>query len=496
MRGENLLVLLGHLVLGVFLQVAVFAGGGDGFGVLRDLLGFDDLVLFAFALVAFAGDEELLFFAVGLGGDERLDGREDFDEAGEERLFGELFEALIEEEGVREIAGGLGIGGGEEVADQVGVVAEDFSEWDAAGVGGLEGFVVDREEDRAEKARGDEVVEEFRELLRVAVLDDPEENRGAEVLLDLPAFEGSGEFVGVAVFNEEVDALGGELALARFEEGEGDVAGFDGVRLFDEVEEAALELDRDLFRDGGEIADVGDQGSLGGLERGDIDADGFGEVVADGGTDETLSGVDLVGIFDGFSEAGEDILKVGLDFFGLDGADELLGEGDAAAGGAGVLKLFENLVLGGDGGLAEYVALGLLGGDGDARVFGDGLLGGGPPFFEFLFTDDLGEGDLEVDGGGGVVVVTAEGFNDELGGVVGDQVVDLGGVGLFTNQKMFGREDFHGADAEGRVHGVVFLRLEIDDELQSGIVVGFDLAETPAAVDDIATGSHGLQLGF
>ena len=87
-------------------------------------------------------------------------------------------------------------------------------------LGGLQRLVVDREEDRAEQARRDEVVEQLREFLRVAVLDDPEEDRRAKVLLGLPALERGGEFVGVAVFDEEIDALGRELALRGFQQGE------------------------------------------------------------------------------------------------------------------------------------------------------------------------------------------------------------------------------------------------------------------------------------
>jgi hypothetical protein len=49
---EDLLVLLGHLVLGVLAQVAVLARRGDGLRVLGDLLGDDGLVLLALALEA------------------------------------------------------------------------------------------------------------------------------------------------------------------------------------------------------------------------------------------------------------------------------------------------------------------------------------------------------------------------------------------------------------------------------------------------------------
>src|SRR5690606_31878352 len=190
---------------------------------------------------------------------------EAFADAGEQGLFGEVLEALVEHEGVGEVAGGLGVGGGQEVGDEVGVVAEDFGQGDAAGAGGLEGLVVDGVEDGAEQTGGDEVVQELGELLGVAVLDDPEKDGGAQVLLDLPAFEGGGEFLGVAVLDQEVDALGGELALGGFEEVEDDVAVLDDVGLLDEFEQAALELNGEFFDDVGDVAGVGDERGLGGL---------------------------------------------------------------------------------------------------------------------------------------------------------------------------------------------------------------------------------------
>jgi hypothetical protein len=210
--------------------------------------GDDVLVFGALPLVAVAGDEELLVARLGIAGDEGLEGGEQLDEAGEQRLLGELLEALVEEQGVGEVAGRLGVGGGEEVGNEVGIVAEGLGQRDAAGAGGLEGLVVDGEEDGAEEARGDELVQELGELLRVAVLDDPEQDGRAEVLLGLPAVERGGELVGLAVLHEEVDALGGELALGGLEEGEDDLAPLEGMGVLDEVEEARLEVDGDLRR--------------------------------------------------------------------------------------------------------------------------------------------------------------------------------------------------------------------------------------------------------
>jgi hypothetical protein len=53
LRHQDLLVLLGHLVLGVLAKVAVLAGRRDRLGVLGDLLRNDGLVLVAPALEAF-----------------------------------------------------------------------------------------------------------------------------------------------------------------------------------------------------------------------------------------------------------------------------------------------------------------------------------------------------------------------------------------------------------------------------------------------------------
>jgi hypothetical protein len=113
-----------------------------------------------------------------------------------------------------------------------------------------------------EQARGDELGEELGEFLRMAVLDDPKEDGGAEVLLGLPALEGGGEILGIAALDEKIDGFGGKLARGGLEQREEEVAGFDGVRLLDEFEEAALELDGNLFRDVGQRADIGDQGGL------------------------------------------------------------------------------------------------------------------------------------------------------------------------------------------------------------------------------------------
>ena len=128
LRHEHRLVLLGHFVFGVLLEIAVLAGSGDGLGVLGNLFG-NDLVVFRMAaLVAFTGDQQRFFFALRIGGHEGLDAGEDFDEASEQRLLGQFLEALVEHQGVGQIAGDLGIGRGEEVGDQVGVLAQDVGQ--------------------------------------------------------------------------------------------------------------------------------------------------------------------------------------------------------------------------------------------------------------------------------------------------------------------------------------------------------------------------------
>jgi ribonuclease E len=65
-----------------------------------------------------------------------------------------------------------------------------------------------------------------------------------------------------------------------------------------------------------------------------------------------------------------------------------------------------------------------------------------------------------------------------------------------------GGADRHGGaqrervDAEGGVHRVAGLGLEIDQEFARGLVVGADLPEAPALVHAVGAGLHGLQLGF
>ena len=113
--------------------------------------------------------------------------------------------------------------------------------------------------------------------------------------------------------------------------------------------------------------------------------------------------------------------------------------------------------------ILDDVALGLLFRDGDAGVFGDGLLGDGPPFLEFVFAHDLREGDFHFDDGGGVIRVGLEGLDDELGGVFRDELGDFLGLGLLADEQVIGGQQLHRGDAERRAHGVLFLVLEVDE---------------------------------
>ena len=493
---QELLVLLGHLVSCILAQVALFACAGDGAGILRNLLGDDDIIFLAPAFVALPRHEQLLVLGLAVAGHQRLDGREGLDEAGEQRFFRQLLETLVEQEGVGEIARGLRVGGGEEVGDEIGVVAEDLGQRNAAGAGGLQRLVVDGEEDGAEQARRDEVVEELGKFLRLAVLDDPQQHRRAQVLLGLPALEHRREFLGVAAVDEEVDAFGGELALAGFEQRKGQILPFERMGILDQLEEMRLEMDGDLLGDVRQAAGVRHQFAEARTERGDIDAEGDGQFVAHGGTIEPLGRMELVAVLDGLGEGVEHGRQVGLGFLPGGGAEQLLGQQDASPRRAGVVEVIEDLVLDRDRLVAQHVAFGFLGRHGDARVLGDMLLGGGPPLFELLLADHLLERDLEVDGGRGLVGVGGQCLDDKLDGLLVDQLGDLLGFGLLAHQGMPGRQDVECADAKGRIHPVLLLALEIDDQLLVRLVVIPDLPESPAPVDAVSTGLHGLEFGF
>ena len=124
------------------------------------------------------------------------------------------------------------------------------------------------------------------------------------------------------------------------------------------------------------------------------------------------------------------------------------------------------------------------------------LLGGGPPLLELLLADHLLERELEVDGGRGLVGKGGQRLDDELDGLLVNQLGDLLGLGLLPHQKVLGRQDFERADAKGRIHPVLPLAFEIDDQLLFRLIVIPDLPESPAPMDAVRAGLHGLEFGF
>jgi hypothetical protein len=330
----------------------------------------------------------------------------------------------------------------------------------------------------------------------VPVLDDPEQHRRAEVLLRLPALERGREVLGIAALHEEVDALGRELALRDLQQAEHDVAAFDRVRLLDQLQEMALELDRHLLGDPGEIPQVGDQQRLRWLECGRVHPGDLRNPVADVGAVEALRRIEQVAVLHGIGDPLQDVRQVGVRLPVGRGRSVVLRERDPAACRARGIELVEDLVLGRHGRLPQHIALRLLLRHGDAGILGDGLAGFGPPLLELLLADHLGERDLEVDGGRRLVGIGFEGLDDELGRVVGDQLGDLLWLRLLAHQNMVLWKDFHRPDAEGRVHRVRLLALEVDHEAHRRVVEALDLAEAPAPVDHIRARFHGLKLGL
>ena len=109
--------MLGHLELGVFFEIAVFAGDGDRFRIIRNTFGNDLLIFCPLVLVAFARNQELFILGAGVAGDELLQRREQLNEAGEQRFLGEFLKALVEQKAISEVAGGLCIGRRKQVGD-------------------------------------------------------------------------------------------------------------------------------------------------------------------------------------------------------------------------------------------------------------------------------------------------------------------------------------------------------------------------------------------
>ena len=94
------------------------------------------------------------------------------------------------------------------------------------------------------------------------------------------------------------------LPCEDLEEGEHDVAPLERMGFLHEVEETRLEMDGNLFCDGGEAADFLDQFGLGRIEHGGV-AEDLRELIAHKGTVEALGGFELVAVAHGLGEAGQ-----------------------------------------------------------------------------------------------------------------------------------------------------------------------------------------------
>ena len=149
------------------------------------------------------------------------------------------------------------------------------------------------------------------------------------------------------------------------------------MRRVDKIEEAALEVDGDVFGDLVEVAHFGDERGLSGLEFGFFTEE-LSDVVTDGGTVETFRTVELIAITDRLGDAIEDDAEFVFHIFLAGGIDELNRQRDVTSGGTGALELLEDFVLSGDGVFAENVALGFLLRDRDPGILGDGLASAGP----------------------------------------------------------------------------------------------------------------------
>ena len=222
----------------------------------------------------------------------------------------------------------------------------------------------------------------------------------------------------------------------------------------------------------------------------------LGQVVADGGAVETLGGIDLVAVADGVGQGLQHGREVGLRVLAGGIGDEFVGENDPAARRAGAVELLHDLVLGGNGGFAQDVAFGFLFRHGDARIVGDGFLGRGPPFLELVLANNLLQSDFQIDRRGGMVGIAEQGLDHQFDRLLRDQLVDLFRLRLLPHQQMLAGEDFHRRDAENRVHRMALLALEIDRQAIARLVIGLDLAKSPAPVDHIGLRLHRLELAF
>ena len=265
----------------------------------------------------------------------------------------------------------------------------------------------------------------------------------------------------MAVFDQEVDAFSGELALAGLEQQEGEILPLEGVRVLDELKEARLEINRDFLGDVRQAAGVRHEFTHARLERGNVRSEHLGQLVANRGAEEPLRGVELVAVLDRGGELVEHREQVGGGLLGGDG-DQFHGQLDAAARRAGVVELLDDLILRRHGFVAEHIAFSLLGGNRDPRILGDQFLGRRPPFLEPLFAQRLLQDDLQIDRGGCLVGKGGEGLDDQLDRLLIDQLFDLFRLDLLAHEEVSRRQHIERAEAKRWIHPVFRLALEID----------------------------------
>ena len=456
---------------------------------------------------------------LGLG--EALHVRLDLGEAGEEGLLRHLVEALAAHHGAGEVedrlaVGLLAFGRGEDVRDQFLVLDEFVGQRDAGGRIGFERLGVDRREDRAEERRGDEAADDGGVLLGVAVLDDPDDHRGAEFAGLEPLGEARGDGLGEVLVAEVGDGFGDELGgaalgaadVAVTQEVEGAVGPAVAVVGAHEVQQAADLLGgvRDVEGDEREVALGAEGDDLGGGRADGLD-------VLDGGAEE------LVAVPDAAEDGGQVVALAGglelLDLLEEVGGDLVEiggGGGRAGLGGGGAGEFFEQhqltfevrgaFVLGEQvfaevlRGFEEGVEAALALGDEDGAILTDGGAALGPPGLE-------GGGAILAGGQGGEVDAVEVGFEgvggaftgrvlgqeglDHSGRIVGDEIgnLGLGGVGIGLGDQTVGVDELDLAEEEGGVHGVALLVLlrEIDDQALGRLVVRTDDADAPGLVE-------------
>ena len=161
---------------------------------------------------------------------------------------------MVQQQRLGEIAGDLEVRVVHEVGNEVGVLGKHFAERDAPVGRRQESLLVDRIQDRGEQAVRDEGTDDFRVLLGLAVLDDPDQHGAFEALGIQPIGELGGDEFAAVVLDEEVHALGGELAAGVAEEFDDDFLPLGVARVdFLDVGKETLEVGwalRDFSGDG------------------------------------------------------------------------------------------------------------------------------------------------------------------------------------------------------------------------------------------------------